>query len=127
MQSRKHVYRNLHVAVTVMIAGVSTESFAQSPDVSVGGTLLSMLVPLVLVVAAMLGALVLVRRRYGLTSSDGPMRIRQILAVGPRERLLLVEAEGRRLVVGVTGTTVNCVAILNDSVVAAGGVDPKKS
>ncbi|HNR90886.1 MAG TPA: flagellar biosynthetic protein FliO [Dokdonella sp.] len=88
------------------------QAFAEEVP-SVGGTLLSMLVPLVLVVAAMFGALVLVRRRYGLTSSDGPMRIRQILAVGPRERLLIVEAEGRRLVVGVTATTITRVAELD--------------
>jgi flagellar biogenesis protein FliO len=41
------------------------------------------------------------------------MRIRQILSVGPRERLMLVEAEGQRLVIGVTGTTITRIATLH--------------
>jgi flagellar protein FliO/FliZ len=112
MQSRIDAYRNLHVAITVTFCFVPMTAYAQT-DASVGGALVSMLVPLVLVVGAMLGALVLVRRRYGLTSSDGPLRIRQILSVGPRERLMLVEADGQRLVIGVTGTTITRIATLN--------------
>lgn len=119
MQSRNDAYRKLHAAITVTLFCFPMKAFAQAEaavapvDVSVGGALVSMLVPLVLVVGAMLGALVLVRRRYGLTSSDGPMRIRQILSVGPRERVMLIEAEGQRLVIGVTGTTITRIATLD--------------
>lgn len=112
MQSRHSAYRNLHAVVTVTLVCFPLKAFAQV-EPSVGGALVSMLVPLVLVVGAMLGALVLVRRRYGLTTSDGPLRIRQIVAVGPRERLMLVEAEGQRLVIGVTGTTITRIATLD--------------
>ena len=112
MQSRNAAYRKLHATITFALCCFPLKAFAQA-DASVGGALVSMLVPLVLVVGAMLGALVLVRRRYGLTSSDGPMRIRQIVSVGPRERLMLVEAEGQRLVIGVTGTTITRIATLD--------------
>ncbi|WP_440222703.1 FliO/MopB family protein [Dokdonella sp. MW10] len=75
-------------------------------------TLLSMVVPLVLVVGTMILALVIVRRRYGLVSSDGPLRVKQILAVGPRERVVLLEGDSHTIVIGVTSAQVSRIAVL---------------
>lgn len=75
-------------------------------------TLLSMIIPLVLVVGAMILALVVVRRRYGLVSNDGPLRVKQILAVGPRERVVLLEGDTHTIVIGVTSAQVSRIAVL---------------
>lgn len=71
-----------------------------SSDISAFGALW---LPTLIVVALGLLAWWLVRSRGSLVQRDGPMRLVQIMPVGPRERLLLVELEGRRLLVGATG------------------------
>ncbi len=110
-------YRFLHAKVAfVVCALVSASSYAQNAEPtqvpSMQSTLLSMIVPLVLVVGAMILALVVVRRRYGLVSNDGPLRVKQILAVGPRERVVLLEGSAHTIVIGVTSAQVSRIAVL---------------
>lgn len=71
-----------------------------------------MIVPLVLVVGSMILALVFVRRRFGIVSGDGPMRVRQILAVGPRERVVLLDVDDHTVIVGVTSAQVSRIALI---------------
>ncbi len=111
MQSRFR-YRFLHAHVSLALLVMSTLAHAQEAEVSLGSTVASMIVPLVLVVGTMILALVLVRRRFGLVSHDGPMRVRQILAVGPRERVVLLDLEEHTVIVGVTSAHVSQIAVL---------------
>lgn len=60
-----------------------------------------MSVALVLLVVSAVIALWLLRRRSG-WSGNGPVRVVQMLYLGPRERLVLIEYEGRRHLLGVT-------------------------
>lgn len=63
-------------------------------------------VPVLAVVFAMLALWWLVRRYAVARGSSGPMRVSQALAVGPRERVVLVDAGDKHLVVGVTPAAV---------------------
>lgn len=65
------------------------------------GGLWSMLIALVLLAVSAVVALWLLRRRSGL-GGTGPVRVIQMLYMGPRERIVLIELEGRRHLIGVT-------------------------
>jgi len=73
---------------------------------------LGLLVPLIAVTAALLAWLWWLRRGVGAGGAQGPLKIVQALAVGPRERLVVVDAQGRRLVLGVTSARIELVAEL---------------
>ncbi len=111
MQSRFR-YRFLHAGVSFALLACATLAHAQDGEVSLRSTVASMIVPLVLVIGAMILALVLVRRRFGIVSGDGPMRVRQILAVGPRERVVLLDVDDHTVIVGVTPSQVSRIALI---------------
>lgn len=111
MQSRFR-YRFLHVGVSFALLASPLLAHAQDSSTSLRSTLVSMIVPLVLVVGSMILALVFVRRRFGIVSADGPMRVRQILAVGPRERVVLLEVGEHTVILGVTSANVSHIALI---------------
>ena len=80
---------------------------------SVFGGLLPLLIGMGVVVLVLGGVLWLVRRRFGPT---GPSKIDcsmvGALAVGPRERLVVVRIEGKRLLLGVTGSAIGLLCEL---------------
>ena len=71
---------------------------------------LSLIFPLLLVIAAGIAALWWIKRRYTGLSGGDALRIRSVLAVGPRERIVLLETEKQVLVVGVSANSVNTLA-----------------
>ncbi|MEI7035949.1 flagellar biosynthetic protein FliO [Fulvimonas yonginensis] len=75
---------------------------ASSPDINVGGELLRVLLSLAAVIALIFVAGWMSRRLQARTPPGG-RRIRcvETLAVGARERVLLLDADGKRLLVGV--------------------------
>lgn len=88
---------------------------APTPSDSFVGELLAIVIPLVLIIAGLLFLLRLVRRRYGLSGSDAPLSVLQILPVGPRERLVLVKSRGGRVfAIGVGSQSVTFVADFDD-------------
>lgn len=79
------------------------------------GYLLRVLLALAVVLVLAAGSLWGLRRigRFAVRDS-GELRIVASLAVGPRERLLVVEADGNRLLVGVAPGSVRLLASLGD-------------
>jgi flagellar biosynthetic protein FliO len=72
-------------------------------------------VSLVLVLGAAAAAAVFLRRWKGsIGRSAGPMQLRHVIALGPRERLALVKVGSRFLVVGVTAAGISAVAEFTD-------------
>lgn len=76
-----------------------------------GGSLLSLFVPLIAVTAALLGMLWWLRRGRAL-SGNGPMKVVQAVAVGARERVVVLDAQGRRFMLGVTPSKIELLAEL---------------
>ena len=104
-------------AILLLTSGtaVSAEAVSGAPAASsFAGELLAILLPLAFIIAGLLVVLRLVRRRYGLTGSDTPLSILQILPLGPRERLVLVKSRsGRVFTVGVGAQSVNFITELD--------------
>ena len=87
---------------------------ARTPSDSFVGELLAIVIPLVLIIVGLLFMLRLVRRRYGLSGSDAPLSVLQILPVGPRERLVLVKSRaGRVFAIGVGAQSVTFITDLD--------------
>jgi flagellar biosynthetic protein FliO len=79
------------------------------------GALYPTVVSLVLVLGAAAAAAVFLRRWKGsIGRSAGPMQLRHVIALGPRERLALVKVGSRFLVVGVTAAGISAVAEFTD-------------
>lgn len=97
--------------VTVTLFAPDTIS---TTSTSGGGMWFALLVPLIAVTAGLLALLWWLRRGRTLGSggSRGPMKIIQAVAVGARERVVVLDAQGRRLVLGVTAQRVELIAEL---------------
>jgi flagellar protein FliO/FliZ len=75
---------------------------AAAPEINAGGELLRVLVSLVGIVALIFAAGWFSRRLQARTSPGGRrLRCVETMAVGARDRLLLIDADGKRLLVGV--------------------------
>jgi flagellar protein FliO/FliZ len=89
---------------------------------SFAGELLAIVLPLAFIIVGLLFVLRMVRRRYGLTGTDAPLSILQILPLGPRERLVLVKARsGRVFTIGVAAQNVSFLTDLDPADVATPG------
>lgn len=73
-----------------------------APDINVGGELVRVVLSLLGIIALILAAGWLTRRLQGRTAPGG-RRIRcvETFAVGARDKMMLIEANGKRLLVGV--------------------------
>jgi flagellar biosynthetic protein FliO len=90
-------------------------AFGNTVEAAETGTLYPTVVSLVLVLAAAAAATVFLRRWKGsIGRREGPMQLRHVLALGPRERLALVKVGSRFLVVGVTAAGISAVAEFTD-------------
>ena len=79
------------------------------------------------VLLALLLVLRLMRRRYGLTGSKARLSVLQILPVGPRERVVLLQTRaGRVLAIGVSAQSVNLITRLEQDDVPP-APDPEES
>ncbi len=75
---------------------------AAAPDIKVGGELARVLLSLLGIIALIFAAGWLSRRLQARTSPGGRrLRCVETMAVGARDRLLMIEADGKRLLVGV--------------------------
>lgn len=84
------------------------------------GEFVSILLPLALIIAVLVAVLMFARRRYGLSGRDAPLSVLQVLPVGPRERIVLLQTRaGRVLAVGVSAQNLSLIAQLDREDVAS--------
>lgn len=77
--------------------------------------ILGIILPLIFIIIILYVILQLLRKRYRLTGDDVPLTVKQILPVGPRERVVLVETRaGRVFVIGVAANAVNYLTELTE-------------
>ena len=91
--------RSVAVLVPGMLAGQQAVAAPAVAMADLSGVVLS----LVLVVGFIFAAAWIVRRMpLGLCRSSGPLKVLAALPLGPRERLVLVEARGEELLIAVS-------------------------
>lgn len=91
-----------------------------APAVSGAGSMLDAVQPLIFGAGAVVLVLAVVfwllRQRFGATGpAQIDCRVLATLALGPRERLAIVRVEKRRLVLGVTAGSVQCLCELSEA------------
>lgn len=97
-----------------LAAAPATPSQPAPPSGSFLGDVLSVVLPVVFVIAVLLAVLYFARRRYGLAGRGAALSIMQILPVGPRERIVLVRSRaGRVFAVGVSAHSLNLITELD--------------
>lgn len=77
-----------------------------------GASLLGLMLPLLVVAFALAALWWVMRRQGGRGGGSGPARIVQVMAVGPRERILIVDHDTQRFMLGVTPTAISLLAHL---------------
>lgn len=102
-----------YVMSLLMLSG-SALAVAADPAVEAppSASLLSLVVPLLAVVFALAALWWMLRRHSGKGGSAGPARIVQVIAVGPRERILVIDHDSQRLMLGVTQSKISLLADL---------------
>lgn len=95
--------------VSVVLAWPSVAFAADTTER--GSLLIGLLVPLIAVTLAMLAMLWWLKRGKALNGS-GPLKVVQAVAVGARERVVVLDAQGRRLLIGVTSNKIELLAEL---------------
>jgi flagellar protein FliO/FliZ len=95
----------------------SVSSFGGTGDAAGAGEILySLLTSLILILGAGAAALFFLRRWKGSVGRrEGPLHLEHLIALGPRERLALVRAGSRWLVIGVTPTVISRIAELPEA------------
>lgn len=99
-------------AVAVALLGTASQAMAQTSG-GMGGQFLGVLLPLLVVLGALLGALVWVNKGRGLYRNNGPLNVLQVLAVSSRERVVVLDAGKRIMVVGVASGRVSLLSMLD--------------
>ena len=107
---RSHLAHVIALSSLASAHAIAAESADASPSLS--AELVSLILPLLLVVGTLLAAFYLLRRRFGLATREGPLRVAQVIAVGPRERIVLLDLDDRQLLVGVTSAQITRLATL---------------
>ncbi|HYL31663.1 MAG TPA: flagellar biosynthetic protein FliO [Stellaceae bacterium] len=98
---------------------------ADPSHASVFGGLMPLLVGMGVVVLILGGLLWLVRRRFGPTGTAKiDCSVMGALALGPRERLVMVRVEGKRLLLGVTNNAVGLLCELPESTATPSAAAP---
>jgi flagellar protein FliO/FliZ len=98
---------------------------ASAPDIQVGGELARVLVSLLGIIALIFAAGWMSRRLQARTSPGGRrLRCVESMAVGARDRLLIVEADGKRLLVGVGQGGMRTLHVYEGSAVASDAPGP---
>jgi flagellar protein FliO/FliZ len=93
--------RNFPVLLlTALLSGFARAESAPAPDV--GGSLLQLLLGLAIVLALMWGSMILLKRIAAPRgAASGMLKVITAAAVGPRERVVIVEVGDKWLVLGV--------------------------
>lgn len=109
----KPLFSAIALLITLASAPAAAQQTGPEP-VSFFGELLSIVVPLTFIILVLIAVLHFAKRRYGISGQNAPLSVVQVLALGPRERIVLVRTRtGRVFAVGVGGQSVTLLTDLD--------------
>lgn len=105
-------------AQTQLISGAT-----RTPDTL--STLVSLGLGLLAVIAIIYGCAWLIRRMTGMTSmNNSVIKVVSVMALGTRERIVVVDVAGQQLLLGITPGTIRTLHVFDEPVVSVGGSAP---
>lgn len=100
------------------VAAPAGEAARNAPDTV--GTVMSLGLGLLAVVAVFYGCAWLIRRMSGMTGmNNSAIKVVSVLAIGARERIALVEVGGQQILLGITPSTIRTLQVFEEPVVDA--------
>ncbi|MFP3977958.1 MULTISPECIES: flagellar biosynthetic protein FliO [Marinobacter] len=113
------------------IAEESAEAVKSAPAKMTGnapdtlGTLLSLGVGLLAVIAVIYGCAWIIRRMNGMTGmNNNAIKVVSVMAIGARERIALIEVGGQQILLGITPSAIRTLQVFEEPVVDAGKANP---
>ena len=98
---------------------VAPDSPVRAPDTL--GTILSLGLGLVAVVAVIYGCAWIIRRMNGMTGmNNNAIKVVSVMAIGARERIALIEVGGQQILLGITPSAIRTLHVFDEPVVEAG-------
>ncbi|MBW0146753.1 flagellar biosynthetic protein FliO [Marinobacter arenosus] len=90
----------------------------RAPDTM--GTLVSLGIGLLAVIAIIYGCAWIIRRMNGMTGmNNNAIKVVSVMALGARERLVLIEVGGQQMLLGITPSTIRTLHVFDEPVVDA--------
>lgn len=91
----------------------------RSPDTL--GTIVSLGLGLVAVIAVIYGCAWIIRRMNGMTGmNNNAIKVVSVMAIGARERIALIEVGGQQILLGITPSAIRTLHVFDEPVVEAG-------
>ncbi|MCM0611534.1 flagellar biosynthetic protein FliO [Marinobacter sediminum] len=85
------------------------------------GTIVSLGIGLVAVIALIYGCAWIIRRMNGMTGmNNNAIKVVSVMAVGARERIALIEVGGQQILLGITPSAIRTLHVFDEPVVDAG-------
>ncbi|EHJ04478.1 flagellar biosynthetic protein FliO [Marinobacter manganoxydans] len=98
---------------------VAPDSPVRAPDTV--GTIVSLGLGLVAVIAVIYGCAWIIRRMNGMTGmNNNAIKVVSVMAIGARERIALIEVGGQQILLGITPSAIRTLHVFDDPVVEAG-------
>jgi flagellar protein FliO/FliZ len=95
------------------------DSPVRAPDTL--GTIVSLGLGLVAVVAVIYGCAWIIRRMNGMTGmNNNAIKVVSVMAIGARERIALIEVGGQQILLGITPSAIRTLHVFDEPVVEAG-------
>ncbi|WP_296932992.1 flagellar biosynthetic protein FliO [uncultured Marinobacter sp.] len=97
----------------------ASDSPVRAPDTV--GTIVSLGLGLVAVVAVIYGCAWIIRRMNGMTGmNNNAIKVVSVMAIGARERIALIEVGGQQILLGITPSAIRTLHVFDEPVVDAG-------
>ncbi|MEQ5814630.1 flagellar biosynthetic protein FliO [Marinobacter sp. NFXS11] len=98
---------------------VAPDSPMRAPDTV--GTIVSLGLGLVAVIAVIYGCAWIIRRMNGMTGmNNNAIKVVSVMAIGARERIALIEVGGQQILLGITPSAIRTLHVFDEPVVEAG-------
>ena len=98
---------------------VAPDSPVRAPDTV--GTIVSLGLGLVAVIAVIYGCAWIIRRMNGMTGmNNNAIKVVSVMAIGARERIALIEVGGQQILLGITPSAIRTLHVYDEPVVEAG-------
>lgn len=99
-------------------AETAQAAHVKAPDTV--GTLVSLGIGLIAVIAIIYGCAWIIRRMSGMTgANNNAIKVVSVMALGARERIALIEVGGQQILVGITPSTIRTLQVFDEPVVDA--------
>ena len=98
---------------------VAPDSPVRAPDTV--GTIVSLGLGLVAVIAVIYGCAWIIRRMNGMTGmNNNAIKVVSVMAIGARERIALIEVGGQQILLGIPPSAIRTLHVFDEPVVEAG-------